>query len=207
MKIAVVKNQSPISQTIGLGDSYRYISTMPTFGFQTVSFWRGRGLESLNYCGQGYDGFNSAMLPCSAFTYSGDMVKLTIGMSMFVSDSNHHTFRWGVAIFRADNSYLGWQPTSALGLLEQGTFTPAFNNRAISYQSFDAYVNIPSGMAFYVYLWRASTAYGNIHITSNINVTAHISGQQLAFYDATPYIYKNGIWQQATAKVYSGGWK
>lgn len=207
MKIAVVKNQSPVSQTIDLSSSYRYISTMPTFGFQTVSFWRGRGLPSLNYCGQGYDGFNSAMLPCSAFSFSGDMVKLTVSMGMFVSDPRAHTFRWGVALFRSDNSYLGWQPTSAIGLLEQGTFTPEWNNRTISTQSFDAYVSVPSGQPFYIYLWRASTAYGNIHITSNITVTAHISGQQLAFYDASPYIYKNGIWQPATAKVYSGGWK
>lgn len=207
MKIAVVKDQQSLSQTIALGDSYRYLSIMPTFGFQTVSFWRGRGLESLNYCGQGYTDFNCAMLPCSAFTYSGDMVKLTIGMNMFVSNANHRTFRWGVALFRADNSYLGWQPVSALGLIEQGTFTPAWNNGNISYQSFDCYVNVPTGLPFYVYLWRGDTAYGNIHITSNINITASFSGQTLAFYDATPYIYQNGIWQQATAKVYSGGWK
>lgn len=207
MKIAVVKNQSPISQTIDLSNTYRYISTMPTFGFQTVSFWVGRGLERLGYVGQGYDGFNCQMIPCSAFSYSGDMAKLRVSMGVFVSDPNHRTFRWGVSIFRADNSYLGWQPTSALGLLEQGTFTLDWNNRTISTQTFDIPVNVPSGTPFYLYLWRGSTAYGNIHITSNVTVTAYISGTQLAFYDATPYIYKSGQWKQATAKVYSSGWK
>ena len=207
MKIAVTKNQSTISQTVSLSTSYRYISVNPELGFQTVSFWVGRGLEGLNYCGQGYEGFNCAMLPCSAINYSGDMVKLKVGMSVFVSDPRIHTFRWGVDIFRADHSYLGWQPTSAIGLLDQGTFTLAYNNRNISYQEFELPVNVPSGLPFYIYLWRNSTNYGNIHITSNMTVTAYVSGSALAFYDATPYVYNNGEWKQATAKVYSGGWK
>lgn len=198
---------STVSQTVVLGNSYRYISTMPTFGFQTVSYWVGRGLEHLNYCGQGYEGFNCAMIPCSAFSYSGDMTKLKVGMSVFVSDPRIHTFRWGVAIFRSDNSYLGWQPTNAVGLLGQGTFTLDYNNRAISYQEFEMPVNVPSGMAFYIYIWRNSTSYGNIHITSDMTVTATTSTRALQFQDATPYIYTNGQWKQATAKVYDGGWK
>ena len=207
MKIAVVKNQQNLSQTVGLGDSYRYISTNPELGFQTVTFWRGRGLESLNYCGQGYDGFNCAMLPCNAFTYSGDMVKLSVSMGVFVSNQYNRTFRWGVAIFRADNSYLGWQPVNALGLLAQGTFTLNWNNGNVSTQSFSMPVNVPSGMPFYIYLWRERTTYGNIHITTNMTVTASFSGQTLQFYDATPYIWLNNQWNQATAKLYDGSWK
>ena len=207
MRIAVVKNQSPVSQTIDLSNTFRYLSTMPTAGFQTVSWWVGRGLPRLNYCGQGYGDFNCAMIPCSAFSFSGDMVKLRLRMSLFVSDPRVHTFRWGVAIFRSDNSYIGWQPASALGLLGQGTITPEWNNRAISWQEFDLPVSVPAGMAFYIYLWRNSTSYGNVHITDNVTVTAEVSGSKLAFYNATPYIYQSGIWKPAAAKVYSGGWK
>lgn len=196
-----------LSQTVNLGNSYRYISTNPDLGFQTVSFWVGRGLEHLNYCGQGYDGFNCAMIPCSAFSYSGEMTRIKVGMSVFVSDPRIHTFRWGVAIFRSDNSYLGWQPTNAVGLLDQGTFTLDYNNRAISFQEFEFPANVPSGMPFYIYLWRNSTSYGNIHITSNFTVSATIAARALQYRDATPYIWHNGEWKLATAKVYDGGWK
>jgi len=208
MRIAVTKNQNTISHTIALNDTLRYVSQNPRDGFLTVAEWAGRGLPMENICGQGVGEFNCSLIPVPAYQFTGEMVKLTIGATFMVSNPTNYLFRWGAAIFRDDSRYIGWQPSTGIGLLDQGTFSLEFRNYATNYQEFEIPAHIPSGTSCYVYLWRYSTGYGNFHVRSNVTVTAHVSGTALAFYNATPYVFLNGQWNLAQPKVFSDDqWK
>lgn len=208
MKLACPLDAAGPSVTVDLSNTYRYASTMASYGFQTVAWWVGRGLPRLNYCGQGWEGYSAAMIPVT-LAYSGTPTRLKLTLPVFVSNPRCRTFRWAVVSQRLDALFLGSGPVPADNpfLLAQGKFTPDWNNGGIVSQTFDltGLAALPS--AFYIYLWRSSTKYGNIHITGNVTVRVYTMTGAFAWREAVPWLYTGSGWRRASPRLYTGsGW-
>lgn len=184
------------TQTVALGNTLRFMDIMPNFGFQTVSFWRSRGIEAVNIVGQGWHDYNVGLIPCSV-SFSGTSTRVVMRLRVFVSNSKNHTFRWAITNERADNLFLGAGPAPADSrILAQGSFTPSFDNGSVHWQSFSMPVTGLS-QTFYIYLWRSNTAYGNIHISANVDISVYQESLQAEYRSATPYIHDGTQWKQA----------
>ena len=203
MKISVAKDTIAATQTVNLSDSLRDMNVMDSYGFKPVSFWVGRGLARLNYCGQGYDGYNSCCIPCN-ISFSGRSTKVTVKTKVFASNKNIRTFRWAIIPYDFDYLFLGvGRADNSSGLiLNQGTFTVDYANRSVHTETFTFPVqNLPSGK-FYIYWWRDSDSYGNIHIADDFTVTVYKETGALTWYNATPYVWQDGSgWKRATPYI------
>ena len=184
------------SQTVQLGNTLRYINIMDQYGFQTVSWWRGRGLESVNIVGQGWHDYNAACIPCSV-PFSGVSTRVVISLRVFVSNGRNHTFRWAAATERLDDMFLGAGAAGAdPRILAQGTFSPSYSGGAVHWQDFSLPVrNLPQ--SFFLYLWRDNTQYGNIHISGNVTVKVFQESLAADWRSAVPYLWTGAGWQQS----------
>lgn len=201
MKIIGPKQtQSTVSQSISLGDTYRYISLNSRYGWRTVNYWEGMHIPAINVVGQGVDGYSCAMIPCYMPFY-GSSTKVRVRLSPYVTNSKVKTFRWAITNERDDNSFISSSPSTSSKVLAQGTFTASESQRDYDFPV----KNLPS--LFYIYLWRYSGSYGNIHINSP-TVTVYYNSEGEGWIDATPYVYTNSGWKAATPYVYKNGtWK
>ena len=155
-----------VSTTVALGDTRRSCS-----GISNGAWLAPTGGE--NYVGQGTDDYNSMMIPVPAFRFSGKSVLLKIAMKVYMSTEYNRVFRWAITTSTANASlYKGYGAVTDSYQLAQGTFSPALNGGASAWQTFLLPCDdIPSGTPFYIYLWRDNTNYGNIHVSSAVNVT------------------------------------
>ena len=184
------------SQTVSLGDTLRFMDIMANYGFRTVSYWRSRGIEAVNIVGQGWHDYNVGLIPCSV-GFTGNSTRVVMTLRVFVSSSRNHTFRWAITNTRADDLFLGTGPAAAdPRILNQGSFTPSWQNGAVHDQSFSLPV---SGLAntFYIYLWRSNSAYGNIHISANVGISVYQESALADFRDAIPYVFPDNAWRKA----------
>lgn len=183
------------SATVALGNTLRYINIMPDVGFQTVSWWRARGLEAVNIFGQGWHDYNVACIPCSV-PFSGVSTRVVISLRVFVSNSKNHTFRWAIAGERCDDLFLGAGPAPAdPRILSQGSFTPSYDNGSVHWEAFSlAASGIPQ--SFWIYLWRANTGYGNVHVSGDVSVSVYQLSAAADWRGAAPYIWNGSAWQK-----------
>lgn len=185
------------SQTVSLGDTLRFMDIMAGYGFRTVSYWRSRGIESVNIVGQGYHDYNVGLIPCNV-SFSGTSTRVVMSLRVFVSNSKNHTFRWAITSERADGLFMGAGPApSDYRILAQGSFTPSYENGSVHWQSFSMPVsNLPQ--TFYIYLWRSNASYGNIHISANVSISVYQESLQAEWRTATPYVWDGSEWKRAT---------
>ena len=164
-------------------------------GFQTVSYWHSMGLPDFNICGVGREdsGTNSALIPVSV-SFTGIPSRVSFTIQAYASNTRVRTFRWRITNGRID---LGQGQT-----LSQGEFTCPYGNHSVTV---DCPGSVPG--TFYIYLEPWTNEYGNIHITGTVTVRVHMAAGAMGALNATPYIYHNGIYRPATAKVYHSGWK
>lgn len=184
------------SAVISLGSTLRYLSIMSGEGFQTVSYWAGRGLPGENFVGQGVGDYNAACIPCSV-PFSGSSTRVAVTMKTYVSDSTNHTFRWAITRERADRLFrgVGAAPEDSR-ILAQGTFTPSFFVGSSRPQSFSMPCkSLPN--VFYIYLWRSNARYGNIHIQSGVTVDVYQESLQADWRNADPYVWTGAEWRKA----------
>lgn len=188
------------TQTVALGNTLRYMDIMPLVGFQTVSWWVGRGLEGVNIVGQGWHDYNVGLIPCSV-SFSGTSTRVVMRLRVFVSNSKNHTFRWAICSARADDLFMGAGPAPAdARLLAQGTFTPSFENGSVHWQEFSLPApGIPT--TFYIYLWRNNTGYGNIHISGNVDVTVYRESAAADWRSADHYVWTGSAWEKAAGYI------
>lgn len=188
------------SAGISLGDTLRFINIMSSYGFQTVSFWQGRGLPGENFVGQGKGDYNAACIPCSV-AFAGDSTRVTVTMRNYVSNSANHTFRWAITTQRADRLFRGVGPVGAdPRVLAQGSFTPDFSIGSSAPQTYSMPVkNLPN--TFFIYLWRSNANYGNIHIQSDVTVRVYQEALTADFRNATPYVHDGTAWKKAEAYI------
>lgn len=188
------------SQSIPLGNTYRYISSMPNFGFRTISYWTSRGLTQENHCGQGHEEYSSACIPCSV-SFSGNSSKVVLTIRVYVTNSKVRTFRWGITSSRYDSYFRGPAAAPSSVVLAQGKFTPDHAWGAVH----DEKITMPvSGLpsTFYIYLWRTSATYGNMHISGTPSVQVYSYGGDPEWKEATPYLWVDGRgWVQASPYI------
>ena len=157
-------------QEIPIGSTYRYANSLIAGNWVKVS---SLSFGSINYVGQGTEDYNAMMVPVKAFSYSGAFKKLKLALYLWTSDDKNHTFRWAVTTSTANAAAYKVGSGDVLDgyQLAQGAWTPPYSD---DYQWFTIDLdveNIPSGMPFYIYLWRDNTTYGNIHVMSSAVVT------------------------------------
>lgn len=188
------------STTVALGDTLRFMDIMASYGFRTVSYWTSRGLEPVNIVGQGWHDYNVGLIPCTV-SFSGTTTRVVITLRVFVSNSKNHTFRWAVTSERCDNLFLGSGPVPAdIRIKGQGSFTPSWDFGSVHNQSFSLpAAGLPS--TFYIYLWRANTSYGNIHISAAVGVNVYVETNAADFKGAVPYIWDGSAWKKTTPYV------
>ena len=209
MKIATATYAAAATVSVPLSATYRFMDIMAAYGFQTVSYWTSRGLAALNSCGQGWQDYNVAMIPVTA-SFTGTATRIRLTMPVFVSNPKSCTFRWAVCSQRLDYLFMGTGPLAAGNpmVLGQGKFTPEWNHGGIVSQTF-----VLSGLSalpstFYVYLWRSTTRYGNIHITGACTVAIDRETAAVTWKNGRPYVYTAGGWKVATPYVFaSGAWR
>lgn len=203
MRISVSKDTVAATSTISLSNSLRYMNVMDSYGFRPVSFWVSRGLAGLNYCGQGYDGYNCCCIPCD-ISFSGRSTKVTVSTRVFSSNKSTRTFRWAILPYDFGWMFLGVGRADDGGgtILNQGTFTVDYANGSVHNETFTFPVsNLPSGK-FYIYWWRDTDSYGNIHIAGDFTVSVYKETGEFTWYDATPYIWTDGVgWKRATPYI------
>lgn len=198
--INVPREQLGGSATVALGNTLRYMDIMPDTGFQTVSWWRARGLEAVNIVGQGWHDYNVGLIPCTV-SFSGTSTRVVISLRVFVSNSKNHTFRWAVASERCDSLFMGAGPVPADPRIRgQGSFTPSYDNGSVHWQDFSlAAAGIPQ--TFFIYLWRANTGYGNIHISGDVSVTVYKESAAADWRGASPWIWTGSSWHRASPYI------
>ena len=167
------QEESPLrseSQKITIGNTYRYANSLIAGDWVKVS---SLSFGSINYVGQGTEDYNAMMIPVQAFDYSGTFLELRLALYLWTSSSSNHTFRWAVTTSTANAAAykVGVGDVEDAHQLAQGAWTPPYSD-AYQWFTIDLDVeNIPSGMPFYIYLWRDNTTYGNIHVMESAVVT------------------------------------
>lgn len=159
-----------LEQNIAIGNTYRYANSLQAGDWVKVS---SLSFGSINYVGQGTEDYNAMMIPVSAYSYSGTFKKLKLSLYLWTSSSSNHTFRWAVttSTANADKYKVGSGAVTDSYQLGQGTFTPPYSD-AYQWYSFDLSCDtVASGTPLYIYLWRNSTTYGNIHVMNSAVVT------------------------------------
>lgn len=179
---------------IAVADTLQRIEINGSQGFQTVAYWHSMGLPDFNLCGVAREaGANTALIPVS-LPHSGVVSRVSFTISAYASNYRIRTFRWRITDGRIDQ---GQGQT-----LGQGEFTCPFGSHSVTV---DCPVSVPQ--IFYIYLEPWTNEYGNIHITGTVYVTISMAAGAMGALSATPYIYHNGSFRSATAKVYKDGWK
>ena len=166
-----------ISKSVGINSTYRYCNAIMS-GWRMVGSFNSSNLRGINYVGQGTQDYNVMMVPISGFNYDGDFKKLKISIYLWCSTPNYHTFRWAVTTSRAYEYMYEWSGAITEPYqLGTGTFTPDYNYGSFAYQTFELNCkNVPSNTPIYIYLWRDSTRYGNIHVLKDTTVTLEYMG-------------------------------
>ena len=177
-------------------------NAMKENNFHPASWWAQRGFQDLILCGKGWDANHSACIPFS-FSFAGVPTRVVMRLRIMVTNSRSRTFRWGFTDQRADSLFLGRGDVNSPLVYSQGIFTPEYNG-GTNWQEFDLWaVNVPQ--SGYLYLWRTSNSYGNIHV-EGATLEVFTESSSTVWKTATPYIYDNG-WKGATAYIYDNGWK
>lgn len=204
MKIKVRKDAVEGSQVISLSDSKRYLSIMPNFGFRTMSYWKTRGLPSDNIFGEGKsgDGHSALCIPAN-INFSNSSTKVTVSTRVWASNPSNHTFCWAITKYPYDSLFKGHGAATSKynAVLNQGTFTVDVGG--VHIQTFTFPVNGLTGGRFYIYWWSNNNNYGNVHVSGSFTVTVYTASGDYQYYNATPYIWKDGVgWKQARPYIY-----
>lgn len=204
MKIAVARSALAATKTIYKSDSKRYLSIMPGTGFQSISYWRGRGVTSDNIFGTGSssrkEGYSASCIPCD-ISFSGRSTKVTVTASMYVSSQTIRTFRWAIIPYDFDWEFTGTGLASNDLILNQGKFTLDHAWGRVHEETVTMPVSgLPSGQ-FYIYWWRDSTSYGNVHVSSNYTVSVYTETEEVDWREATPYLWDGSAWKRVTPYV------
>lgn len=204
MKIAVPYDSGGSTVSVPKEDMLTWAgpNAMKVDTMYSAAWWAQRGFSNWIICGKGHDANHAACIPYT-LSYTGTPTRLRVGLRILVTNSRVRTFRWALTTARADQLFRGKGPVSDQVAVAQGTFTPAYTKQT-SWQTFDFWTgSIPA--SGYLYLWRTSNSYGNIHV-EDATLQAFVATSQTVWRDATPYIYDNG-WKQATPYIYDNGWQ
>ena len=170
--------------------------------FHSPSWWASRGFANLAICGKGHDANHATCIPFT-LTASGTPTRLQMRLRIMVTNSRMRTFRWALTSQRDDTKFLGRGPSKSSYVLSQGVFTAAKSNTT-DWQTFDLWTSDIPAVGF-LYLWRTSNSYGNIHV-EGATLEVFVATSQTVWHQATPYVYDEG-WQEATPKIYDNTWK
>ncbi len=158
--------------------------------FYSAAWWHQRGFSNWILCGSGHDAKHSACIPFT-IPYIGTPTRMKLRLRILVTNSRVRTFRWAFATARADSAFLGCGAAKSNVVTDQGEFTAKYH-KGTEWQEFILWSeNIPQ--SGYLYLWRTSNSYGNIHI----------EGATMEVYVAT----SASDWRSADLYVYDEGWK
>lgn len=207
--IGIPQDAAAASVTIQRDDAYRYIAptAMDVSDFQTVAWWAARGFPRDLVIGQGRSEYHSGMFVIPALSFAGTPTRLRMTVPMFVSCPNTRTFRWAITRYRLDGFYMGTSPAPEGSVLAQGIWRPDFSNYSTELQNIDFWTDaVPSGQSFYLYLWRYSKQYSNVHIRGAADFTVFAQTGAYDFKNAVPYIYGDGlVWKPAQEKIWQNG--
>lgn len=177
-------------------------NAMKEKNFHSPSWWASRGFANLAVCGKGHDANHAVCIPFT-LTAQGTPTRLQMRLRIMVTNSRARTFRWALTSQRDDTKFLGRGASKSQYVLAQGKFT-AERSKQTGWQTFDLWTSdIPS--SGYLYLWRTSNSYGNIHVEET-TLEVYVASSQTVWHQATPYIYDGG-WKPATPKIYNNTWR
>lgn len=163
-------NLRTFERTTTINNTYRYCNQLYTSDFVRVGSL-GSDMQGISYVGTGEEDYNAMMVPVSGFSYPGDVAQLEMQLYLWMSPGDSHRYRWAVTTSRANEAlYKSVGAVTDANQIGAGIFTP----EPISGYTEQTFMlpceNIPQDTDLYLYLWRDSTAYSNIHVMRDVTV-------------------------------------